>query len=74
VPEAPAQASFKSVFAQRAFRTLWMAQFVSIFGDFLAIFGVISLVTFRLHGTATDVSLVMVAYMIPVAGIGRLES
>ena len=37
----------RGVFAQRDFRTLWLAQFVSVFGDFLALFGVISLITFR---------------------------
>jgi MFS family permease len=52
---------------QRAFRTIWFAQFVSIFGDFLALFGVISLITFRLHGSASDVAIVCVAYMAPVA-------
>ena len=36
----------------RNFRRLWIAQIVSIFGDFLAIFAVFSVVTFDLHGTA----------------------
>ena len=44
----------RGVFAQRDFRTLWLAQFVSVFGDFLALFGVISLITFRWHGSATQ--------------------
>ncbi len=48
-------------------RTIWLAQFVSVFGDFLAIFGVVSRITFRLHGSATDVALVIVAYMAPVS-------
>jgi MFS family permease len=46
---------------------LWLAQFVSIFGDFLALFGVISLITFRWHGTAVQVTLVSIAYMLPLA-------
>jgi len=66
-PQTPAPAGFRAVFAQPAFRTLWIAQFVSVFGDFLAIFGVISRITFRLHGSATDVALAIVSYMAPVA-------
>ncbi len=57
----------RGVFSQRAFRTLWMAQLVSVFGDFLALFGVISLITFRWHGTATQVTYLMIAYMLPLA-------
>src|SRR5215470_17933767 len=59
-----------AVFGQRSFRTLWIAQFVSIFGDFIALFGVISLITFRLHGTPVDVTSVMVFFIIPPALIG----
>jgi hypothetical protein len=33
-----------SLLDDKGFRTLWIAQFVSIFGDFLALFGVISLI------------------------------
>jgi MFS family permease len=62
VPES----SPRGLFAQPAFRTLWLAQFVSVFGDFLAIFGVVSRIAFSLHGSASDVALVIVAYMAPV--------
>ncbi len=57
----------RGVFAQRDFRTLWLAQFVSVFGDFLALFGVISLITFRWHGTAAQVTYLLIAYMLPLA-------
>lgn len=57
----------RGVFSQRDFRTLWLAQFVSVFGDFLALFGVISLITFRWHGTATQVTYLLIAYMLPLA-------
>jgi MFS family permease len=57
----------RSVFRQKHFRTLWLAQFVSVFGDFLALFGVISLITFRLHGSAVEITTVIVAYMLPMA-------
>jgi MFS transporter, DHA3 family, macrolide efflux protein len=52
------------------FRTLWLAQFVSIFGDFLALFGVINLITFTMHGTAVQVTAVTIAYVLPLAFIG----
>ena len=72
MPETPQPKSFRAVFAQPAFRTLWLAQFVSVFGDFLAIFGVISRITFRLHGSPGDVARVIVAYMVPVALVAPL--
>ena len=60
----------KDVFALPAFRSLWIAQFVSIFGDFLALFGVISLITFRWHGNVMQVTYVSIAYMVPLAILG----
>ena len=63
----PAALTLKDVLALKPFRRLWMAQFVSIFGDFLALFGVISLITFRLHGTAVQVTAVTLAYALPMA-------
>lgn len=62
----------RAVFRQPDFRKLWLAQFVSIFGDFLALFGFISLITFRWHGNALQVTLVMVAYIVPMAIVGPL--
>ena len=59
-----------SVLRQTGFRTIWVAQVVSIFGDFLAIFAVISHITFVLKGTASDVAVVTVLYMTPLAFIG----
>jgi MFS family permease len=63
----------RGVFAQRNFRTLWLAQFVSVFGDFLALFGVISLITFRWHGTATQVTYLLIAYMLPLAIVSPIS-
>jgi MFS transporter, DHA3 family, macrolide efflux protein len=60
----------KDVFAMPAFRSLWIAQFVSIFGDFLALFGVISLITFRWHGNVMQVTYVSISYMVPLAILG----
>src|SRR6185312_12835651 len=65
----PSAYTLKTILRHKPFRILWIGQFVSIFGDFLALFGVISLITFRWHGTAVQVTLVMIAYMAPLAVI-----
>ncbi|HKF22735.1 MAG TPA: MFS transporter [Candidatus Angelobacter sp.] len=67
---AAPQYSLKTILKQRAFRTLWLAQFVSIFGDFLALFGVINMITFTMHGNAVQVTAVTIAYVLPLAFIG----
>ena len=59
--------TLRDVIRQKPFRRLWLAQFVSIFGDFLALFAVISLITFKLKGTAVDVTMVSLAYVLPLA-------
>jgi MFS family permease len=64
--------TFRGVLKIRSVRRLWLAQLVSIFGDFLAIFAVFSLVTFQLHGTPTQVSMILVAYMLPLAVVSPL--
>jgi MFS family permease len=61
--------TLKTILQHKPFRTLWMAQFVSIFGDFLALFAIISFITFRLHGSAVQVTRVMILYMLPLAFI-----
>jgi MFS family permease len=45
---------------------------VSVFGDFLAIFAIIAFVTFNLHGTATQVGMVLVAFMAPFAVVSPI--
>jgi MFS family permease len=67
---APKSYTLKTILRHKPFRTLWLAQFVSVFGDFLALFGVISLITFRWHGTAVQVTTVTIAYILPLAIIG----
>ncbi|HYW42999.1 MAG TPA: MFS transporter [Bryobacteraceae bacterium] len=63
---------FREVLQLRSIRRLWMAQIVSIFGDFLAVFAVFSLVTFQLHGTPTQVSMILVAYLAPLTVVSPL--
>src|SRR5215470_3035371 len=62
--------TLKTILKHGPFRTLWLAQFVSIFGDFLALFGVINLITFTMHGTAVQVTAVTIAYVLPLAVVG----
>jgi MFS family permease len=69
----PASAlGFRDVLKNPSVKRLWIAQIVSIFGDFLAVFAVISVVTFQLHGTPTQVSMILAAYMAPLAIISPL--
>jgi MFS family permease len=49
---------------------LLLAQVVSLFGDFVAIFGIFNIVSFRLHGSAAQVSGILIAYMLPQAFAG----
>ncbi|MEO7143002.1 MAG: MFS transporter [Bryobacteraceae bacterium] len=64
------QQSMRQVLANRQFFRLWLGQVVSIFGDFLAMFAVYSVVSFKMHGTAAQVSLVSVSVLAPMALIG----
>jgi MFS family permease len=69
---SPTPYTLKTILRHKPFRTLWLAQFVSVFGDFLALFGVISLITFRWHGTAVQVTTVTIAYILPLAIISPI--
>src|SRR6266705_2492961 len=64
--------SFGEVLRLRPVRRLWIAQIVSVFGDFLAVFAIIAEVTFKLHGTATQVAMVLVSFMAPLAIVSPL--
>src|SRR6476620_10121642 len=63
----PTPYTLKTILKYEPFRTLWLAQFVSVFGDFLALFGVVSLITFRWHGSPVQVTTLLIAYMLPMA-------
>jgi MFS family permease len=69
-PPQPPPAPKESIFAVAEFRTIWFAQFVSIFGDFIALFAIISLITFRWHGSPVQVTAMTIAYVLPLAIIG----
>ncbi len=63
---------FREVLQTPAVKRLWFAQIISVFGDFLAIFAILSLVTFQLHGTPIQVSMVLVAFIAPFAFVSPL--
>ena len=65
--------SFSDVLRLTVMRRVWFAQIVSLFGDFLALFAVLSVVTYRMHGTPTQVTGVSIAYMLPLAVLGPLS-
>src|SRR5919206_2880369 len=69
---APAPMTFREVLRVDQMRRVWYAQVVSLLGDFLALFAVISVVSFRLHGTPAQVTGVQIAYMLPMALLGPL--
>jgi MFS family permease len=64
--------TFRDVLRLTVMRRVWYAQVVSLLGDFLALFAVISVVSFRLHGTPAQVTGVQIAYMLPLAVLGPL--
>lgn len=69
---ATPQYTIRQVLAITSFRRLWLAQFVSIFGDFVALYAVYSAVSFRLHASAREVSLISVSFLLPLAFVGPI--
>ena len=69
----PAPMTFRDVLGVTVMRRVWYAQIVSLLGDFLAVFAVISVVTYRLNGTPSQVTNVQIAYMLPLALLGPLS-
>jgi MFS family permease len=69
---APAPLTFRDVLRNDVMRRVWYAQIVSLFGDFLALFAVIAVVSFRMHGTPNQLTGVQIAYMLPLVILGPL--
>jgi DHA3 family macrolide efflux protein-like MFS transporter len=69
----PVPMTFREVLGLTVMRRVWYAQLVSLLGDFLALFAVISVVTYRMHGTPSQVTGVQIAYMLPLALLGPLS-
>jgi MFS family permease len=53
-------------------RRVWYAQMVSLFGDFLALFAVIAVVSFRMRGTPSQLTGLQIAYMFPIVFVGPI--
>ncbi len=71
VPMRPTEPmSMGAVLKIQPMRQLWYAQIVSTFGDFVALFAVITVMTFRLHATPQQITGVQIAYMLPIALLG----
>lgn len=64
------QLTIRQVLKIQSVRRLWLAQVVSVFGDFLAIFAVLAYVSFKLNASPAQVTLITVSFMIPFAVIG----
>jgi MFS family permease len=69
---ALAPMTFREVLRIDVMRRVWYAQVVSLFGDFLALFAVIAVVSFRMHGTPAQVTGIQIAYMLPIVFIGPI--
>jgi MFS transporter, DHA3 family, macrolide efflux protein len=72
VTPTPQLHTFRQVLAIPGVRRLWIGQLISIAGDFLAIFAVISIASFRMHGTPAQITGVTISYMLPLAIFGPL--
>ncbi len=69
---AQQQLSMREVMRIPAFRRLWLGQLVSLLGDFLALFAVLTYASFKLHATAAQVTFISVAFLIPFAFFGPI--
>ena len=70
--ETHKQLGFREVLGIFEVRRIWLAQIVSLFGDFLAIFAVLSQVSFQFHASATEVTGISVSFLLPFAVIGPI--
>jgi len=70
---APSAAmTFRDVLRIDVMRRVWYAQIVSLFGDFLALFAVIAVVSFAMHGTPKQIIGVQIAFMLPIVFVGPI--
>src|SRR5262245_27874051 len=69
-PAAPL--TFRDVLRIDVMRRVFYAQVISLFGDFLALFAVIAVVSFRMHGTAAQLTGVQISYMLPIVFVGPI--
>ena len=72
-PNAPEPLSMGAVLRVVTLRRLWYAQIVSVFGDFLALFAVITVMTYTLRANAQQVTGIQIAYLLPIAVLGIIS-
>jgi DHA3 family macrolide efflux protein-like MFS transporter len=60
------------VLENSSFRRLWIAQGISVFGDYLAMFAVQAAIVFRMHGSARAVSATLLASLLPGVVMGPM--
>jgi DHA3 family macrolide efflux protein-like MFS transporter len=70
--ESAAPVSFGRVLKNRQFCALWLALLVSSFGDWLALLALFSYIAFRLHGTPSQISWMLISFTLPAALFGPL--
>ena len=71
---APAEPlSMGAVLKIDTMRRLWYAQIVSAFGDFLALFAIITVMTFSLRATPQQITGLNIAYLLPIALLGVIS-
>src|SRR6267142_2066770 len=68
----PAPMTFGDVLRIDVMRRVWYAQVISLFGDFLALFAVIAVVSFTMHGTPNQITGVQIFYMLPLVFVGPI--
>src|SRR3954465_3510780 len=68
----PVPMTFRDVLRIDVMRRGWDAQGISLFGDFLALFAVIAVVSFRMHGTPAQLTMLQIAYMLPIVFAGPI--
>jgi MFS family permease len=64
--------TFRDVMRITVMRRVWYAQVISLFGDFLALFAVIAVVSFTMHGTPSQLTGLQIAYMLPFVFVGPI--
>lgn len=70
--EAVQQLGLRQVLQIKEVRRLWMAQLVSVFGDFLVVFAVLSRASFDLRATPAQITLIIVFFLMPYALLSPL--
>lgn len=65
--EAVQQLGLRQVLQIKDVRRLWMAQLISVFGDFLVVFAVLSHASFDLRATPAQITWIIVFYLMPYA-------